>query len=198
MKAMRAISVLFFASSLALGQEKPAPFGLKMGARATDFANAESSNSPGFFSLKSVPRPDPAFQLYIVEIGPTTGLCSIKAIGNRVDTSPRGTELQAALNTLQKTLTDTYGSGKDTSRQPTDDSWKKESEWMRSLCIGERISTFEWSAANGSKMKPGITRIVLSANACSETQGYAVVEYFFDNYDVCEKELEREAASKSR
>jgi len=190
--------VLFLVCCLALAQEKPAPFGLKEGARATDFTNLDPSVRRGFFSLNTVPKPDPVFQLYILEIGPTTGLCSIKAIGKRVDTSVTGTELQAVVNHIQMELTEAYGSGRDTGRQPAEDGWKRDSEWMRSLCIGERIYSFEWSARSGSKMKPGITSIVLSANACSQSQGYAVLEYTFDNFDSCERELAREEASKPR
>jgi hypothetical protein len=192
-KLLSAVLISGFVTA-ALAQEQAAPFGLHMGMKQSELSVEKEGKKPGMFRLKTVPKPHRSFDWYVVQVGPKSGLCWIKAVGNDVKTSVYGSELKTELDSLRTGLGEVYGKSKFFDKLLSGSIWNEPNDWTMGLLKGERIYLSSWSVEEGSTLKPGLNKILLAANATSRNTGYVSLEYYFDNYSACEKEIATEGS----
>ena len=169
------------------------PFGLTMGMTYNQIKkidkNIKKLDIRLFYSIKIVPRPHPAFESYIVQIGPTRGLSIIKAIGKNIYTSVYGTEIRNVFENMNKALCLKYGKGKVTDRLGYGSIWNEPKDFTMALIRKERALLSLWGTINDktySKSPPNnIAMIKLNTKISKRNTGYILLSYLFDNkYDV--------------
>jgi hypothetical protein len=176
--------VLLFARSAAAG-----PFGLERGMTLQQVGKAEKIG-PGMYEVATVPKPHSAFESYIVQIGPTTGVCWIKAIGKTVQTGAYGTQLQTDFHGMKERLAGIYGVARVSDTLSEGSIWNEPRDWMMGLLKKERRLAALWSTdRNTAFPKAEFKTIGLFAVAIDDEQGFLTVEYAFSNEDACEAEI---------
>ena len=168
-----------------------APFGLTRGMTEAQFGLRLKKRAGGMYELATVPEPNPAFAYYLVEIGPTTGLCFVKAVGKEVTTSVDGIQLRSQFSRVRDELALTYGQYGETNRLLQGSMWHEPLDWMMGLVKEERLILAVWSPDTGANLAPGLREIFLTVSALSTHRGYVVLEYYFDNEDQCDREIDR-------
>ena len=168
------------------------PFGLYMGMSLNQLDAQPLENVLGKYILASVPKPHSAFDSYVVQVGNSSGLSWIKAIGNDIATSVYGIELKTAFDEMKVKLDRAYGEGELTDMLLHDSIWNEPKDWMQSLINRERILMSVWDSSKGARLKNNLTSIALGANASDTDNGFIFVEYQFANSDACDEELAAE------
>lgn len=193
MKKLLLVAFIFGLATATLAQEQASPFGLHMGMNKSEL-DIQKELKTGVFQLKTIPKPHSAFEAYVAKVGPKSGLCWIKALGRNVKTSVYGTELQIELKSLRNSLSGVYGKSELIDMLMPKSIWNESNEWMMGVLKGERLYSVRWSLKDGSTMKPGLAQIYLSAQVLSQNTGFVALEYYFDNHDVCDKEIAAEGS----
>jgi hypothetical protein len=134
--------------------------------------------------LASVPRPHPDMESYIVQVTPKAGVCFVKAMGKTFTTSAYGRDVQTVFNDLKTQLEAVYGPGKVLDGLSPGSIWNEPRDYMMGMVKGERTLGAMWSGQLG----PGLESIGLIMKGLSTERAYAVVEYYFTNYEPCEAE----------
>jgi len=191
--------IVAFVVAVAYGQEgatskaepgtPAAPFGLTQGMPKAGIANITQEIGPSIFRLSTVPKPHAAFEWYVVQAPPKTGLCWVKALGNTVSTSSYGSELEATFSDVRKQVDSQYGASRLYDFLKAGSLWNEPREWMMGLLKKERVLAASWSKEDGSSMKPTLRRIQLVVNAIDQSRGFITLEYEFDNFEACQAEL---------
>jgi hypothetical protein len=137
------------------------PFGLKQGmTRAQLGPKLEKLDAPGMYKLVTVPRPHPDFESYILQIGPTTGLCFVKGVGTDVATSVYGSELKSRFQKVRDQLVAVYGKLQETDMLLQGSIWDEPRDWMAGLLKKERLLFGKWHRDVGSSLKVGLREIL--------------------------------------
>lgn len=168
---------------------KKGPFGLWMGMTHEEFEYGLSEIAPFTYRVETVPKPHSAFEYYILKITPKAGLSWIKTIGNTVQTSVYGNELQTAFESLEKKLTAAYRKGEEIDFLMTDSIWDEPKDWMQSLLLSERYLAKIWSSEKGSTLTDSLISVGIFANATDTNSGFISLEYSFQNFDSAEVEI---------
>ena len=63
------------------------PFGLNMGMSLKEIGGKPKKIANGKYEIVDIPKPHSAFESYIVQVSPKSGLCWIKAISKDIATS---------------------------------------------------------------------------------------------------------------
>jgi hypothetical protein len=161
------------------------PFGLKKGMTNAQLGATELSK-PGFYKLVQVPKPHPDFEAYIVQVGPTTGLCWVKGVGKNVSTSVYGSELKVAYNDLRDQVGATYGQYEEMDFLRAGSIWDEPKDWTMAMLKKERYLMSTWKTGI---LKPGLKMVGVNVSVLSRDTGFVNVEYYFDNHPQCEQEL---------
>lgn len=180
---MICIPIILFCSNTYAG-----PFGLKMGMKLNEIDTKAKKIAPGKYFV-SVPNQHSAFEKYVVQVAPQTGLCYIKAIGKDIATSAYGVELKSEFYDMKEKLDKTYGKGKATDRLMYDSIWDEPNEWMMGLIKKERLLFVIWENSSGKNVKGNIKNIAMAAQPSSRSKGYIAIDYTFSNNDKCEQEI---------
>lgn len=197
MKTYRLAIVLMLSAATLFGQEAqpkvadselPAPFGIRMGASKSELKITKEV-APFLYELASVPKPHSAFETYIAQVTPKSGVCFVKAIGADINTSAYGNELRSEVDKLRDQIDSVYGKSKLLDQLRYGSIWHEPREWMMGLREKERIYAAHWSSSEGLVMKLGIKEIYLAAQALASDRGYVALEYYFDNYSHCQDEV---------
>jgi hypothetical protein len=185
---IRSLSVVL--STIATcGSAWAGPFGLEKGMTLQQIGGKPEQLAPGKYRISTVPKPHSAFETYVVEIGPHTGLCWIKAIGKTVPTSVYGSDLRTRFEDLRGRLADTYGNADSIDRLLPGSIWNEPKDWMMALVKKERVLLAIWSQKSGAKLPPDIKSVGIAARALSTESGDIAVEYAFTNETECDAEL---------
>jgi len=162
------------------------PFGLEMGMRIEDIDSKAQKIKPGMYLITTVPKPHSSFGQYIVQVGPKTGLCWIKAIGKDINTSAYGNELRSAFIEMREKLAKSYGEGKTSDFLRSGSIWKDANDYMMALLKKERILACMWENPKDAK---DIKSLALIASASDRETGHISIEYAFKNESDAEKEI---------
>jgi len=165
------------------------PFGLWMGMTASEVEASLEELAPCKFRASAVPKPHSAFESYILQIAPRSGLSWIKAIGKTVETSAYGLELKSAFESMEAKLTATYGKHKKLDFLMQDSIWGEPRDWMQALLSRERIFMAEWSRKDGSSLGDSLSSIALVAGVYNTSSGYIAIEYSFQNGSNADAEI---------
>ena len=180
-KLFISIFVVFISSMLFAG-----PFGLEKGMSLEQVKTACGGRDPvkideGHYLITPL-KPHPYFVKYVAWIDMKQGLNYIKAIGSDISTNGYGIELRSKFDSLEQSLSKSYGTCSRTSLLLPGSLWDDADEWMRSLEKNERYHFSTWDKKNGSTLPDDITAIALIANSTGTYSGYIVLEYEFSNH----------------
>jgi hypothetical protein len=167
-----------------------APFGLRPGTTADAFEAMRPRGRPNATGLRLItepPKKHPAFPQYLVQFGPKTGLCAVKAIGWRFP-GPDGETTRAAFDRIAAPLARRYGDYVRDDRIDPVSEFQTPSQWVEAIRRGERVYRAEWSVETDARLPEGLRAIVLEAIAEEGSSGIALT-YVFDNIDRCNHEI---------
>jgi hypothetical protein len=164
------------------------PFGLKMGMSKEQLGTKEQV-APGMYKIARVPRPHPDFESYVAQIGPTTGLCYLKALGKKIATSIYGPALRLEYTKIRDQVASTYGKYSETDILRPGSIWDEPRDWMMGLVKKERMLASQWSSETNATLRPGLREVIVGVSAFSTENGFVWLEYYFDNEPRCEKEI---------
>lgn len=168
------------------------PFGLEKGLSLQSIGGNPQQVAPGKYKVITVPKPHSAFDYYILQIGPKSGLCWIKAIGKDSRTSVYGIELKGSFNDMRAKLQEIYGPSQTTDALLPGSIWNEPKDWMMALVKKERVLLSMWDAKSNASLPSDILSVGLVAKPQGTEKGYLTLEYSFTN----EKECDREIAKK--
>ena len=186
---------LFFTANVLSAQstdtsEKPSPFGLHMGMPKDQIGEVVKEVSTFKYQLGSVSEPHQDLETYVVTVTPNAGLCFIRALAPTMRVSSDGTELKSAFEDLKLQIEAIYGKPYVADSLKEGSTLDRPRDWMRALFEQERTLLARWSAPDDNlPMKPTIRKVYVAAFAESRSSGYVVVEFYFDNYDQCQEEI---------
>ena len=170
------------------------PFGISMGLSKSGVESivgaplTEMDGQSNLFATTTPPRPHPSFGNYVVKILPTAGVCQIRGIGVTIRSSSHGVEIQRAFSDLATMVGDTYGEYQEVDFLLPGSIWDEPEDWMMALRQNERQLQAVWDEDEGSTLSNGITSIILGASSLSGSQGYLILQYTFENEELCESE----------
>lgn len=167
------------------------PFGLEMGMSYEQVKEACGGREPvsvgnGAYIITPT-KTHPYFIRYIAWIDDIEGLNYIKAIGADIDTNGYGIELRSKFESLESSLSKSYGKCDRTSFLLPSSIWDEPDDWMKALEKKERYLLSAWGRKYGSTLPENITSIGLVASANSSSNGYITLEYEFSNNEKVEK-----------
>lgn len=166
------------------------PFGLNQGMTLEQLSNKKLEKvAHGKYKLVKVPKSHSAFEAYIVQVSPKSGLCWIKAVGKDIPTSVYGLELKTSFETMQKKLEKSYAKHQTMDVLMPDSIWSDPKDFTMAMLKKERFLISIWDVEKGSILPDDIKQIALSAGVTRQDRGYISLEYAFKNYDDCQKEL---------
>ena len=156
------------------GAANAGPFGLEKGMTLRQIGGNPQLLSPGKYKLSAVPKPHSAFESYVVEVGPTTGLCWIKGVGKTVPTSEFGMELHGAFDSLKERVQETYGMPKVTDVLMPGSIWTEPKYWMMGLLKKDRLLVAIWDHKSGANLPSDIKTIAVGVRAIDPERGGAL------------------------
>ncbi|MDO6560156.1 hypothetical protein [Paraglaciecola chathamensis] len=171
------------------------PFGLKKGLTKEEIELMTGVSLDPVASRKNIyisstlPKPHRAFNNYVLTIGKTTGLCSVRAVGKDIVTSGYGIQIKTEFNSLESVLTEIYGIGKKTDQLLPDSIWKDADNWMMGMVKKDRYLFTQWEGkAKTQPLENQLKQIILAAQANNSSSGYLLLEYIFNNSEQCDNE----------
>ena len=176
------------------------PFGISMGLSKSGVESVvgapltEVEGQPNLFVTTMPPRPHPSFENYVLKILPTAGVCQVRAIGVTIRSSSHGVEIQQAFNDLTTMVGDTYGEYRRVDVLLPGSIWDEPEDWMMALRQNERQLQAVWDEDKGSTLSNEVSSIILGTSALSSSEGYLILQYSFENEELCdseEKQLQR-------
>ena len=142
------------------------------------------------FTADSVPNPHRAFESYTFHLTQTHGLCRIQGIGTDVAMNMFGTQLKEQFQELAEALDEKYGTHKSLEAVAPGSAWNNPEDWPMALVKQEAMLAATWDFTNIPR-DDGIQGMTLEASAMSREKGYVVLTYYFDNSDLCIREINR-------
>ncbi|MBL8654525.1 MAG: hypothetical protein JNJ97_10000, partial [Alphaproteobacteria bacterium] len=100
-----------------------------------------------------------------------------------------GSELQSKVDEINAQLNTKYGKSKNTSFLRSGALWKENHDFMMALRQKERFYSYTFDASSGMQRVDGVRSIFVAAAALSDSQGYVVVEFSFDNEKQCDEAI---------
>ena len=170
-------------------KNKSGPFGLWMGMTKSDFEAPLEEIAPCKFRASVVPKPHSAFDRYVCQIAPQSGLSWIKAVGKTIETSSYGIELKLAFDTMEQKLSKIYGKNNRSDLLLTGSIWNEPRDWTQGLLSNERLLFAQWNKETKAFMADSLLSIALLSGAYNTSQGYIAIEYTFENAAKAEVEI---------
>lgn len=147
------------------------------------------------YGLDKSPKPNSSFAQFALVVSPTAGLCQIRAISKDIHTSRFGYELKSSFDEMKGALTEVYGKPVLMDILIAGSIWREPKEWMMSLRQKERYLSVAWTATSASPLKYNLSEIEMDARATSSDEGYYMLQYTFNNWNVCQSEAKAKARS---
>lgn len=168
----------------------PAPFGLSLGMKLQDFSEFNLIEIGSFkYRLDTPPKSHPAFDFYVLQIAPISGLSWIKAIGKDISTNGFGNSINIAFLEMEGKLKNTYGKFERTDLLLPGSIWDEPQDWMMGLVKGERMLASYWGQKTGSKLTDAIDSVLLLANGENSDSGFIAIEYTLKNHSTASQEI---------
>lgn len=196
MRVTSSTLLAFAALLLGTAQVPSGPFGLHKGmtkAELQSVAGPLKEDQPAIYSTTRVPRPHPSFEAYSLVATPAYGLCKIVAIGNTLDMNAFGTQLQEEFARIEEPLTQKYGTPNKMDFLQSGSIWGDPQDWSMALAKEERTLADYWTTSLSPEVnaRDHLQAISLTAKALSNSRGYVVLSYEFDNASPCLEEVKR-------
>ena len=147
------------------------------------------------YGLTKSPKPNSSFVQFAVVVSPTAGLCQIRAISKDIHTNSFGYQLKSSFDEMKDALTEVYGKPLLMDTLMAGSIWRDSKDWMMSLRQKERYLSVAWTSSASSPLKYNLSEIEMDARATSSDEGYYMLQYTFNNWNVCESEAKAKARS---
>ena len=171
------------------------PFGLSKGMTLKELQAIDPSmmvvNSYQY-GMFTVPVPSARFRLYLVEVHPEKGLFAIGAAGVNIQTTPHGTALMSAYNSLLEAISKAYPTVKPESVNYLERGsiWNEPEDFMTALYKKERTVYVKWGQTETNPtVNEEIELIFITASASKKDSGSILLGYRFTDYDEISKSL---------
>jgi hypothetical protein len=127
--------------------------------------------------VNAAPLPNPAFDTFLLIVGPRQGLVKLIATGKDVEDDPAGKQIKAQFTTLKADLSKLYGEPGDVfDFINAKSTLKGPNQFMIALTKTERSLSAYWTKKDfGSQ----ITSISLEGNGLGDDKGYLSLEFEF-------------------
>ena len=168
---------------------KIAPFGLWVGMKTSEIEAPLEEIAPFKYKTTTLPKPHSAFEFYILQITPKSGLSWVKALGKNVPTNGYGFELQSVFSEMEGKLSRSYGRNTRTDALLPGSIWNEPRDWMQALLKRERILVSAWDEKSGATLPEGLTSIYLGVSAVDTESGFISLEYTLENNGESEAEI---------
>ncbi len=188
---MRKLFSILFCVFLISVSAFASPFGFSKGMSFEQVKEACGGREPvkiddGLYYIVPV-KQHPYFIRYIAWIDEKEGLNYIKAIGKDINTNGYGFELKSKFDSLETSLSKTYGKCDRTDFLMPGSIWDDLDDWMYALEKKERYLLSGWQRKYGSTLPDELESVGLIAMANSSYSGCIVLEYEFTNHEAINK-----------
>jgi len=180
-------SVFLFALMLLIpwGYCWAAPFGFEYGTPKEQIIKLLGSESlikveGDAYYFSTAPKPNEAFEYYVLTISPEKGLLKVTAVTKDVDTNVYGDDLLRQFAEISRALSKTYGTGEEFDFLKAGSIWSEDRQWMMALLRGEREFARSWEFLIPADH---ITVMLLQAKALSPERGYISLSYEFEGFE---------------
>jgi hypothetical protein len=176
------------------------PFGLSWGMQREQVIQlvgnkaVDAKSAGDILYLTTVPKPNPAFESYVLLISPDRGLLKINAIGIDLRTNGFGSEVHSAFTEIADAVSGTYGTPKIYEFLRTGSIWNERQDWMMGLLKKERTLEAFWTPPE-KDTRQHITSVSLSAEALSQEKAYLRLSYEFEGFVQYEDSKKEKAKS---
>jgi hypothetical protein len=162
-----------------------APFGFEYGMSKEQIIKLLGSESlvkveGDTYQFSKAPKPNDAFEFYVLTISPEKGLLKVAAVSKDIDTSVYGDDLARHFAEINRDLSKTYGEAKEFDFLKAGSIWSEDRQWMMALLSGERELASAWEFLIPTDH---ITVMLLQAKALSPERGYLSVSYEFEGFE---------------
>jgi hypothetical protein len=171
------------------------PFGLSMGMSVDDLDLNLDNKQVHTYRANSVPKPHPYFNQYILKISPKSGLCSLEAYGQRIETSGYGTEALKEYQNILLRLSRVYGKPVSENELKEGSDWNEPKYFMMGLKEKHRNIESRWKKSDGLTLKDNLISIWLSLEPETTTTAFLKLEYYYSNAEKCYQEISDEQDS---
>lgn len=130
-------------------------------------------------SLTTAPKPNPAFEKYLLVVSPTAGLLKIVACGKTVETGDAGAELQSAFEDVVTGMSKKYGKPSGRIDDCSGTGCDSPEFWMMSLLEKNRQLVVYWKFDTPVN---AITGIIVDANPLRINSGWIGAQYEFEGF----------------
>jgi hypothetical protein len=158
------------------------PFGIAMGEPLADLGPVKMI-SPGYYEVLAPTRPNNVFNIVLVDVFPSLGVCQIQANAppNKFDVN--GSLARTTSDNLAQALTTKYGQPAKTnicnaSSEECADSW--------TVLLNQRTARYGYSWYFGTTRSDRLKEIDLDVNAINAISTYVSLTYFSNDYDACQ------------
>lgn len=190
MKEVVFFAVAFLTSTLVRAE---GPFGVTMGTPIASYPTCvKVADQPGFYKCASVPKPHPAFEAYVLQAFPETGVCYIKAIGKNISDGGSGVQTKLAMAELSGQITAKYGTAPKLYDFNNSGTFDEPQYWVLSLKEKSRTYGDMWTFAPPTET--GVATITLSAVALDTSTTFIAAEFEFSNNTRCDKIVKAKGA----
>jgi hypothetical protein len=166
------------------------PFGIDVGLEPFKLELMRPTSGkrlPGRLVVRSPPRAHPAFAEYLVQFGPTSGVCAVRAFGWLVPDDGTGVQVREVFRRIASPLGHRYGRYIREDAIRPGSAFEAEDEWVEAISTGDRVYFASWSRAEGARMPRGLDAIRLEVVAGQRPA--VTLTYLFDNLAACEREI---------
>jgi hypothetical protein len=164
-------------------------FGVEMGAKPAALgAKPMASDNPGplrRYTLDTAPKPNSAFESYVLFATTATGVCKITAIGRDHEGDINGLDLRGQFEEFSKLLTDKYGASEAFDYLKAGSIWNDPQDFAMALKQKERSLVSFWASSTGAKLPGDLVGISLEGHASGPSATYLTLSYEFANFDAC-------------
>ena len=143
----------------------------------------------GVYATQKIPNPHSSFKRYSLVIGPTAGLCKVKAISKSISTDSSGDQLRQEFEKTRERLEKIYGKGETKDYIESESIWKDPGDFMTSLQAKDRVLVTIWKHQDASELKAHVASVFLKALPMRSDRGLLVVEYEFAGFEDCVEEI---------
>src|SRR5262245_10886718 len=180
--------------SVTASPDAQGPFGLRAGMTLQELKELvpdlkADSKSPTLYSVERLPNGHPKFDLYLMTISPTVGLCKLSAGTAKVEMNDFGTQLKEAFRSVVEPIRQKYGNSKDYDFLRAGSIWKDPNDWAMGLLKEERVLASVWTFHDARPDR--VSAILVKALATRRTSGLIQLMYEFDNLHACTAESDR-------
>jgi hypothetical protein len=133
--------------------------------------------------VMTAPKPYRGIEAYTLFFSPSEGLLKILAVGDTIDTTRDGEQLQDLYHTTEAALESVYGApvrSFDYLKATSD--WTEAKYWMMGLLKQERVLDAFWTT-KGAALPKHLTLIRINSVGLSQGSGYITISYEFEGWN---------------